>query len=401
VLLSEVAPIDALAASREEKDTDESSGDDSDTRRPAIAAATGSKRDLYRKAEATTKTKAASSDEDDDDKEATPSATRRKRGGGFKPRKGEAVRVHAGTDCVCATVMRASRGAAKLELKLTRPLCADAHDVLVVETRPERGQGWRLAAHARLAGGTRCAIEGEDDEGAAGTLEVASAVAPSEAATAVADVKAEKEVGATVEDADHDAKTGEKVAADDDDEPLPLLRDAAFLRDRFECALDAAGWGAGGDVRVKLPALVLGRDGGAHAVWANFAAVCATLGRPADHVAAYLVAEGGMSVARMGENAAAAAATAAAKGGGGSTSIGAPGDGRAALRIAHRGRGLRERLSNLLRSYARVFVSCKQCHSAHTQLTRGGATLRGAKAMVVCEKCAASRFVPTLGKAVG
>ena len=103
--------------------------------------------------------------------------------------------------------------------------------------------------------------------------------------------------------------------------PVEALHDATYLRDRFEGALEAAGWGVDAASRIKLPTPSLGRDGGAHTVWANFAAFCAALGRPPDHVAQFLVHEGGLGVARMGESAAAAAA-----------SDGTIGDGRAALR---------------------------------------------------------------------
>lgn len=324
----------------------------------------------------------ASSDDEDDEGD-----TRR----GFKPKRGEVVRVHAGADCVEATVARASRSAAKLELELARPLCADAGDVVVIATRARRGGGgWRLSAHARLADGARCAVDGEDDARVPDGVHCAvdgehgahCAVDRVDEARAPGDGGGDS--GATGSEREPAARAAEAAAAAARD----ALCDATYLRDRFESALEASGWGAADAPRVKLPALVLGRDGGAHAVWANFAAVCAALARPADHVAAFLVAEGGMRVARMGEHAATAAA-----GGGASR------DGRNALRVAHRGRGLRERLGALLRRYARVYVACAQCYSAHTQLTRGGATLRGAKAMVECKKCAATRFVPALGKA--
>ena len=274
---------------------------------------------------------------------------------GFKPKKGEAVRVHAGTDTVGATVVRASRTAARIELTLARPLCADEGDVLVIETRPARGAaGWRLAAHARLAGGARCVIEGEETDAFA---PAASAGTP----------PPDESLAPPVE-----ALTTQRTCAI-----------GSRARSRPRAGADAAS-------RIKLPTPSLGRDGGAHTVWANFAAFCAALGRPPDHVAQFLVHEGGLGVARMGESAAAAAA-----------SDGTTGDGRAALRITHRGRGLRERLNSLVRLYARIYVTCGQCRSAHTQLTRGGGTLRGAKAMVVCTACSASRFVPALGKAQG
>jgi len=271
-------------------------------------------------------------------------------------RAGQRVRVHVGTAVATGTVARTHRAKGKATVRLDAAVCAPrGADVLLslsakAGAREEEGAGGRVgavaAAAGTLAGGVECeVVPAPEFEGLSCAAEEASADEAGFAADA-----ALVEASAPADEA---AAAGEEAWR---------ARAVARLMQLREESGDGAS-----RTPLAIPPIATVRDGGARACWPAFGATAAALGRPPEHLAAFLARH--LQCARAG-------------------------DGGGALRVRWVGRNLDRRLAELLRAYVRACVRCAECKGCRTSLARGSGSgaLRGARMEVACEECGARRF---------
>lgn len=289
------------------------------------------------------------------------------------------LQLSVGSAITTGRVKRCSNRQGKVEIVLDSVVACRLGDRIAVEVKKE-GKGWSLAGfgivregvECDLDGGAQVSEEGEGDGVGAGAG-AGSPVPPSTTTAATEDADDPTEPPAPTPD--HDALDfGE--GGDDD----WRRRFTALLEEKSRALLD--------HTRLKVPPPVLVRDGGARALWMNFGATCLALRRPPSHLAAFIRAEGGLgevSLAGLDDISEA-----------GTGSCGDLAMGKLQLRLHTRARALMDKVCKLLRKYCVEFVSCKQCRSAQTTLTRNDdkdIRRRATADMVLtCRECGASTF---------
>jgi translation initiation factor 2 gamma subunit (eIF-2gamma)/translation initiation factor 2 beta subunit (eIF-2beta)/eIF-5 len=280
----------------------------------------------------------ASSDSDVEHLKASAAKLAKRR----KLKLNDDLRVHAGSECVAARVIKVKNSKGKVDVKLSKPICAALSSAVAIERKSLQGC-FELVAHARIMDGKACRMH-ENVVDQDGMIE-----------------------GVLVQQQSVDVPCSAHQLAIDEIFDAAIFSDDTYWRDRFIGLLSEREHVATG-AALSLPLLQIDREGGAHSLWKNFMEVVEALGRTPDHLIAFFAAEGSLSCNRAGE-------------------------GGTALRIAWRSRGLSEKLCGLIRSYVRTYVSCHQCRSRQTDLVRGS-SLHHTKLEVVCRSCLARRFVP-------
>jgi len=309
-------------------------------------------------------------------------------------RVGSRVRVHAGVAMAGGVVTAASGRARTATVQLGAALCAAPGCVLAIEgehavastggaTPPATAM--RLCAHALLAGGERCQMRragaaadvadateavpaGGGSERASESAERAPADAVASAAPSAAPPSA---VGApascVLSPAVNPAHEGEQVAWTPEEEAGCRLRVARAL---VEHSMQGGDTLARSHRAPSLPPFELARSSVAYVMWPTFARTAEALGRPAEHLAAYVRAEGGLRCSR------------------------ALVDGEG-LRVRWVGNGLPRKLAGIVREYVREAVVCHQCGGFDTRLSRGvgDGTIAGDCVELHCARCCAMRYV--------
>jgi len=235
--------------------------------------------------------------------------------------QGGKVRCHAGSASVAGRVQRVSTKHGKLEVKISGPLCAFKGCNVAIETEVPGRSGFYLVAYASLHGGT-CCVDGAE--------------APS---TVVSNTRSTLDTYNDDQDSIHRTRFLDELAA-------------------READMDDGG------MRVSVCKPQIQREGGAHVVIENFAAIASCLNREPAHLQAYMEREAQLSCARAGEAG-------------------------AALRVRIRSRGFDDLLSKIIRKYAATFVCCHQCKGAKTELIKNS----NHSTELLCRQCNARRFV--------
>lgn len=253
---------------------------------------------------------------------------------------GDQIKLHSGSSYVNGVVVKVSIKRGKVEAALLQPLCAALGSPVAIEKQCTEDGPFCLVAHACLWGGEESALP----EG-------------------LPEVAVEEEGVAPISCLDADANDIDKDEVDIG--TTSILHEPDYLCEHLADALLARTRGGGRNMVV--PCLELSREGGAHSIWENFAAVAEKLKRPPGHLLAFLMSKGKLRCSRCKE------------------------EGKA-LRIRMTPSKLLERLIVLIRQYSREFIVCQECRSSHTDLVRDR-SLRATSIEVVCRTCSARRFV--------
>lgn len=264
-------------------------------------------------------------------------------------RAGDAVRVHCGTTVADAVVDKCSGRKATAVLRLAAVLCAAMGSAVLVE-RACDDQGRRrfaLAAEGTVAGGEACEVDPPPE------VPAGPGAKPGDEATDPALALA------LAEEAVHPGAR-----------PWAVKADEPAWRRGFAMTMVGRHAEAGARSVPRIPPLRLARQGGAHVIWEDFVATAQALGREPDDLSSFLRSVGGVRGNRAGE-------------------VGAN------FRVRWSGRGLEQRLAELLRAFVRDRVRCFECRGLRTRLDRtiGNGALLGGCVALVCDGCGARRFV--------
>mmetsp|Transcript_5953 Transcript_5953/g.10082 ORF Transcript_5953/g.10082 Transcript_5953/m.10082 type:complete len:444 (-) Transcript_5953:517-1848(-) len=325
-----------------------------------------------------------------------PGATKACRG---RPRRGslkgapklapkDRLKLSIGSAVTTARVKRCSNSQGKVEVALDSVVACRMGDRIAVEVRRREGKGWSLAGFGVVRDGAECDLEaGAQAEGEPGRrTDMQSAAAPEPTVTAPSPTSAAEEKHLDRFTAKPDEPHHGRDHGCDQDDTLDFSEGGdQRWRQRFTALLEEKSRALLDHTRLKVPPPQLVRDGGARALWVNFGATCRVLRRPPSHLAAFIRAEGGLGAVSMA----------------GLDDISEAGSGSCGdllqLRLHTRARALMDKVCKLLRKYCHEFVSCKQCRSAQTTLTRNDdkdVRRRATADMILtCRECSACTFV--------
>jgi len=324
--------------------------------------------------------------------------------------KGNRLRLHVGAACTLATVLRSSKARDKVEVELDQVVVASLQERIAFEVRGDgaqgdgdgknssassvqpahagalakkfaaaaekqqqgagsqsrkkksgsdrnygeaKGDGWHLAGFGILQAGAQCKVQGSSLE-----------------ARPEASLEQAQEPATGEEKRKEGSEAVHGLGGEEEDD----LWRSRFLEHVVDQSSELLA-----RQRIKIPPVIMVRDGGARAVWTNFGAICAGLQREPSHVASFFRREGGLGDVSLAGDVGAGVVkdstqaknqTAKSK-----STPEARTDkavvSRVQLRIHTRARNLKDKVNRLLRRYCMAFVTCKQCHSARTVLTRG------------------------------
>jgi len=350
--------------------------------------------------------------------------------------KGKRLRLHIGAACTLATVLRCSKDRDKVEVELDQVAVASLKERIAFEVQGEsegdaeggslsavqpahagalarkyataaekqsqfgkktsrsdrnygeaKGHGWHLAGFGILQAGAQCKVQGPYVE--ASPTEASPKAAELEPALEQQQERQAHGLNEMEQQQERQAHgLNEMSHSDVSTEPPP---EATGLKEAVK------GWGGEEEdelwrtrflehivdqssellarQRIKIPPVVMVRDGGARAVWTNFGDICAGLQREPSHIASFFRREGGLGDVSIAGDVGASVTkdpAASSKSSGSKAMVeDRAGISRVQLRIHTRARNIKDKVNRLLRRYCMAFVTCQQCRSARTVLTRG------------------------------